>query len=59
MARAISKVCEKYNVEFMDGAEYAKASLKDAIHMDEKNHEKLGKAIYNKLQEMLECKGIF
>lgn len=55
MAKAISKVCEKYNVEFMDGAEYAKASLKDAIHMDEKNHEKLGKAIYNKLQEMLEC----
>lgn len=49
MAGAILTVCRKHGVEFMDAARYAEASLTDAIHMDEANHEKLGNAIYKKL----------
>lgn len=49
MADIISKICEKYEVAFMDAAKYAKASLVDAIHMDEENHEKLAKAIGERL----------
>lgn len=43
-----ANVCEKYGIVWMDAAKYAKASLIDAIHMDEENHEKLAKAIYEK-----------
>ena len=51
LAPAISKICDKYNVSFMNAADYAEASLTDYIHMDEENHKKLGIAIYNKLRE--------
>lgn len=54
LAAAISKVCNCYEVDFMNAAEYAEASLLDNVHMDEENHEKLGRAIYSKLREMLE-----
>ncbi|MGN0155049.1 MAG: GDSL-type esterase/lipase family protein [Lachnospiraceae bacterium] len=52
MAAAISNICKRYGVEFMDAAKYAKVSLTDAIHMDEANHVKFGNAIYKKLCEM-------
>lgn len=53
MADIVSKMCEQYDVEFMDAAQYAEASLVDAIHMDEENHEKLGKAIYEKVKQIV------
>lgn len=49
MAGAIENICKQYHVEFMDGAKYARASLTDAIHMDEENHIKLAHAIYEKI----------
>ena len=52
VAPALSKLCSKYDVSFMDAAKYAEASLLDYIHMDEENHKKLGEAIYNKLIEL-------
>ena len=52
MADAIYEICQKYDVEFMDAALYAKASLTDNIHMDEENHGKLARAIDEKLQKM-------
>lgn len=48
----MEKVCEAYHVEFMDGAAYAEASIVDCLHMDEENHEKLGKAICGKIKSM-------
>lgn len=52
MADAISRVCCEYNVEFMNAADYAEASLVDNVHMDEENHGKLAVAIASKLREM-------
>lgn len=49
LAQEISKICNKYNVEFMNAADFAMASLVDCIHMDEENHIKLAKAIKQKL----------
>lgn len=54
LAAAISNVCNDYKADFMNAAEYAEASTLDNVHMDEENHEKLGKAIYSKLKEMFE-----
>ena len=52
MAGMIEGVCKKYDVNFMDAAEYAEASLVDNIHMDEENHGKLAIAINRKLRKM-------
>lgn len=52
IAPAILNVCNEHNVDFMNAAEYAEASIVDCVHMDEENHEKLGKAIYLKLKEI-------
>ena len=49
LARLVMELCKKYDVQFMNAADYAEASLIDYIHMDEENHRKLGEAIYNKL----------
>lgn len=49
MAGAIENICKEYHVEFMDASQYARASLTDAIHMDEENHIKLAHAIYEKI----------
>lgn len=51
-AGEIESVCQKYGVDFLDAAKFAKASLVDNIHMDEENHEKLAVAIDRKLREM-------
>ena len=53
MAPAILQVCSRYNnVEFMDAADYAEASLTDCIHLDEANHTKLAHAVYDKILNM-------
>jgi len=52
MADAISKVCNEYKVDFMNAADYAKASIIDNIHMDEENHGKFAEAVKSKLLEM-------
>lgn len=56
MADVFANVCEKRGIVWMDAAKYAEASLIDAIHMDEENHEMLAKAIYEKIrEEMIDC----
>lgn len=52
MAVSIEAVCKKYDVAFMNAADFAVASLVDNIHMDEENHGKLALAINRKLREM-------
>ncbi len=52
MAGAMKVVCNKYNVDFMNAADYAVASLVDNLHMDEENHEKLATALCGKIGEM-------
>ena len=52
MAGAMEVVCNKYNVDFMNAADYAEASLVDNLHMDEENHEKLAAALCGKIGEM-------
>lgn len=52
MAEEIGKVCETYGVDFMNAADYAKASGIDGIHMDEENHRKLAEAICRKINEL-------
>ena len=49
LAGEYKKICEKYQLEFMDASLYAEASLVDNLHMDEENHNKLGKAIYQQI----------
>ncbi|MBQ8166349.1 MAG: GDSL family lipase [Lachnospiraceae bacterium] len=50
LAEEYKKVCEKYQLEFIDAAKYAEASLVDNLHMDEENHRKLGEALYDRLR---------
>lgn len=50
MAEKIEEVCAKYSVDFMNAADYAKASPIDNIHIDEENHGKLAVAINEKLR---------
>lgn len=52
MAEEIGKMCETYGVDFMNAADYAKASGIDGIHMDEENHRKLAEAICRKINEL-------
>lgn len=52
MADEIKKVCDRYNVEFLNAADYAEASLLDNIHMNGENHIRLAEGIYGKLQTM-------
>lgn len=54
MARAIESVCQRYDVDFMNAADFAVASLVDNLHMDEENHGKLAVAINEKLGEMFD-----
>lgn len=41
----------QYDCHFLDASLYAQASSIDCIHMDEENHEKLAKVIYEKLMK--------
>lgn len=50
---AISDVCNRYDVYCMNAAEYAEASQTDGVHMDEENHQKLAKAIFNTIVNIM------
>ena len=52
LAKEIEKVCGTYEVDFMNAADYAKASGIDGIHMDEENHRELAKAVCEKINEL-------
>ena len=52
LAEEYKKICEKYQLEFMDASLYAEASLVDNLHMDEENHKKLGHALCDKLKQL-------
>ncbi|WP_167959196.1 GDSL-type esterase/lipase family protein [Anaerosporobacter faecicola] len=45
-------IAKKYGVHFLAASDYATFSKDDQEHMDEKNHEKLANAIYNKIRSM-------
>lgn len=49
MAEAIENVCKKYDIDFMNAAEFAEASLTDYVHLDEENHGILAQAIREKI----------
>lgn len=54
LAGEYKKICEKYQLEFMDASLYAEASLVDNLHMDEENHKKLGEAMCERIRTI--CK---
>lgn len=49
LAKYYEEIANQYDCMFMNAAEYAQASTIDCLHMDEINHEKLAKAIYEKI----------
>lgn len=54
LAAAYKEVADANGWEFLNAAEYGKASVKDGVHMDAASHEKLGKAFAQKVKEILE-----
>lgn len=46
LGKAIEDVCRRYDVGFMNAADYAVPSEIDDIHMNEENHKKLAEAIF-------------
>ena len=52
LAPEFKKLADQYGCYFMDAADFAKADDKDAIHIDEKGHEDLAKAVYRKIKEI-------
>ena len=47
------KVAEELGVPWLDAAEYAQPSALDGCHMDAENHQKLGKALAEKIKTMI------
>lgn len=54
LADAYKAVADANGWEFLNAAEFGKASPKDGVHMDAQSHERLGKAFAKKVKEMLE-----
>lgn len=54
LAREYEKLAKENHYYFLDASKYAEPSVADREHLDEKGHEKLTEAIYDKLIEMLE-----
>lgn len=52
-AEAFADFAREAGVYYLDAAKYGKASPKDGIHMDVESHEKLGKALAEKVKEIL------
>lgn len=52
LASEIKKVCDTFDVAFMDASKYAKASRFDCIHMDEENHRKLAIEMKNQIEAL-------
>ncbi len=57
LAKEYQKVAENYRCHFLDGAKAAEASMEDGIHMDAQNHEKLARAVYDKVCSIYKEKG--
>lgn len=53
LAGTIEEVCKNYEVDFINAADYAEASLVDNLHMDEENHRKLAMALDEKLRGIM------
>jgi lysophospholipase L1-like esterase len=53
MAAEYRRVCDEERVEFLDGAELARCSPDDGIHLDAENQRALGKGIAERVREML------
>lgn len=51
LAEEYQKLALKYNCSFLDAAAYATADDTDAIHLDEKGHASLAKALYDKIKD--------
>lgn len=53
LAPYYKQLAEKYGCEFLDAAVYAHAGGADGIHMEEEGHALLGKAMAEKVKEIL------
>lgn len=49
-------ICDSFDVEFLNAAQYAGPSEADCIHMDADSHRKLADAIYQKVLNIFENK---
>ena len=54
LAFAYEEIANSLQLHFMNAADYANASALDGIHMDAKEHQKLGIAFAKKVREILE-----
>lgn len=54
LAEAYEEFARANGIEFMNAAEYGKASVRDGVHMEAEYHEILGKAFAKKVKEILE-----
>lgn len=54
LSQTFKEVADQYEVDFLNAARVAEASIVDCIHLDEKNHEKLAKAVIDKVKEILD-----
>ncbi|MCH5212689.1 MAG: hypothetical protein J1G06_06720, partial [Oscillospiraceae bacterium] len=52
LAPEFKAVADKNGCEFMNAADFAKASKLDGVHMDSDNHGKLASAIADKIKEI-------
>lgn len=52
-AATYQKVAKKYNCSFLDSSLFIESSDVDGYHLDEDAHEKLGKAIAEKIKKLL------
>ena len=53
LAYYTEKVANELNIPWLDAAKFGKPSKKDGCHMEEKYHLALGKAIYEKVLEII------
>lgn len=53
LAEAYREMAGETGIEWLDAAQYAKASPKDGVHMEAEEHEKLGMAMAEKVRQIL------
>lgn len=52
-AERYSRVAEKYGIDFLDAKRYADCSEVDCVHMTAESHARLGRAIAEKIRQIL------